>query len=131
MVDRIDLEEAKRNFSDVLKLVANAKQRIVIAHEGKDLGALIPLEDFALLERLDGDVDVPVEHVVAAEVMRHLEEDLVVVSSEAERIVVRESGKDVACLVPPRDLSVLQNLDDRLDIEAAKRLLQKELDDDA
>ena len=48
-----------------------------------------------------------------------------------QRIVIRDGGKDIACLVPRRDLDVLQNLDDRLDIEAAKRLLQQELDDDA
>lgn len=130
-MERIELEEVRQNFGDVLKLVANAKQRIVITEGAAERAALVPLEDLALLERLDGDTDVPVEHVAAGEVMRHLREDLGVVSSESERIVIRDGGKDIACLVPRRDLDVLQNLDDRLDIEAAKRLLQQELDDDA
>lgn len=129
-MERIELDEVKKNFGDVLKLVENAKQRIAVTSGGVELAALIPLEDLALLEKLDGDVDVPVEHVPAAEVMRHLDDDLKLVAAEAQRIVIQEKRGDVACLVPKRDLATLQELDDRLDIEAAKRLLQKELDDE-
>ena len=129
-MDRIQIAEAKSNFDDVIKLVSNAKQRMVIADQGREFAALIPLEDLALLERLDGDANIPVERVDRAEVLRHLEEDLKLVSEQSQRIVVTDANEEKVALVPQRDLSTLQNLDDRLDIEAAKRLLQRELEED-
>ena len=129
-MDRIQIDEAKTNFEDVIKLVANAKQRIIVADDGREFAAFIPLEDLALLERLDGDVNIPVERVPDAEVLRHLEDDRMLVSEQAQRIVVKQGEEELVALVPQRDLSRLQNLDDRLDIEAAKRLLQRELEEE-
>ena len=129
-MDRIQFKVVKENFDDVIKLVGNAKQRIVIQENDQDRAALIPIEDLALLENLDGETDVPVEHVPVRDVKKHLSEDLAQVADRQERIVVQEDGKDLVALVPARDLEVLENLDSRLDIEAAKRLLQKKLEQD-
>lgn len=130
-MERIPVDEVRRNFSDVLLLVGNGKQRIVIQKDGHDHAAFIPLEDLALLENLDGDAEVAVEHVPVVEVRRHLNEDLDQVAGREERIVLIQSGKDVVALVPRRDLCVLENLDTRIDIEAAKRLLEKEIHKDS
>lgn len=40
-----------------------------------------------------------------------------------ERIVLRRRGKDVVTLVPLEDLALLEQLEDRIDIEEAKRTL--------
>lgn len=129
-VERLQVDEVKANFDDVMNLVANTRQRIVIAAGGRDKAALIPVEDVALLERLDGDLNVPVERVAAAEVVSHIEADLDLVADQSQRIIVLVDGREVVALVPPRDLTTLMNLDDRLDIEAAKRLLQRELEEE-
>lgn len=119
------LQEVKKNFRDVVLLVGNGRQRILIQEKGRDRAALIPLEDLALLENLDGDRDVAVEHVSIEDVRRHLSEDLALVADRDERILVQDRGVDLACLVPGRDLAVLENLDASLDMEAARRSLEK------
>jgi prevent-host-death family protein len=45
------------------------------------------------------------------------------VASKRERIVLHRRGKDVAALVPVEDLTLLEELEDRLDVEEAKRRL--------
>lgn len=124
-MNRIPIDEVKANFEDVLLLVSNGKQRMVITDGGTARAALIPLEDLALLENLDGDANIEKETVARDEVHAHLSEDLEQVAGREERIVVRDGATDVAALVPQRDLATLENLDSRLDIEAAKRLLEK------
>ena len=45
------------------------------------------------------------------------------VVSKQERIIVRRNGKDVAALVPMEDLVSLEELEDRRDLEEAKRAI--------
>jgi len=123
-VNRISIEEVKANFEDALLLASNGKQRLVITEDGEDRAALIPLEDLALLENLDGDAPIEKETVPRAEVQAHLSEDLAQVAGREERIVVIDDKEELAVLVPSRDLATLEGLDTRLDIEAAKRLLE-------
>jgi len=40
-----------------------------------------------------------------------------------ERVVLERRGKNVAALIPMEDLEVLELLEDKLDLEAAKRAL--------
>ncbi len=127
-MERHQADVVKKNLGDVLLLVGNGKQRVVIQRAGADRAALIPLEDLALLENLDGEAQIAVEHVPAADVKRHLARDVDLVAQRGQRIVLMEDGKDVAALVPASDVALLENLDSRLDIEAAKRLLRKEID---
>lgn len=42
-----------------------------------------------------------------------------------ERAVIRRHGKDVAALVPMRDLQALEALEDRLDLEEARKIMKK------
>jgi prevent-host-death family protein len=42
---------------------------------------------------------------------------------KGERIVLERRGKNVAAIVPIEDLEMLEALEDRLDLEAAKRAL--------
>lgn len=127
VLERITLEEARANLEDVLQLVGRARQRFVIRVAGKDQVAFVSLEDLALLERLDGDAEVPKEYVEAADLRKHLAEDIALVAKGRERIVVREEKSDFVALVPSRDVQALEQIDTRLDIEAAKRLLQQGL----
>lgn len=127
-MERIEISEVKKYFGDVVKLVANGRQRILVREKSKDRAAFIPLEDLALLENLDRGKNVPVEHVPAADVKKHLHDDLAEVVNRQERMILQENGKDVLAIVPFRDVALLEGLDEQLDMEAAKRLLEKQMD---
>lgn len=47
------------------------------------------------------------------------------VAYKGERIVIQRRGKGVAALVPTEDLEVLESLEDRMDLEAARKALKE------
>ena len=49
--------KARNNFSEVIARAAYGKERIYITKNGKNLAALIPVEDMALLEELEDRLD--------------------------------------------------------------------------
>ena len=55
---RMTASKARGKFSDLLSRVANRRERIVVHRRGKDVAALVPLEDLALLEELQDRRDV-------------------------------------------------------------------------
>jgi PHD/YefM family antitoxin component YafN of YafNO toxin-antitoxin module len=128
-VERIPIQEARKNFGDLVNLVWNARQRFVIHEKGRDRAAVIPLEDLALLESLDGDATPETVRMSLGEVAAHLEEDLALVADRNERIIVCQNGEDAAALVPDRYLAMLENLDQRMGLEAARELLDTEPDE--
>ena len=50
--------KARDNFSEVLSSVAYSKERIVLTRRGKNLVAVIPMEDLDLIERLEDHFDL-------------------------------------------------------------------------
>lgn len=44
---------------------------------------------------------------------------------KGERVVLHRRGKDVAALVPVEDLRLLEELEDRIDLEAAREALKE------
>lgn len=47
------------------------------------------------------------------------------VAYTGERVVLRRHGKDIAAIVPIEDLEMLEAVEDRLDVEAAKKALKE------
>lgn len=45
----INTADAKEQFIDLINLVAHNKERIVLTRRGKDIAAIIPIEDLKLL----------------------------------------------------------------------------------
>ena len=123
----ISITDIADNFADVVSLVATAKQRVLGGENGVCRAAFSSLEDMEVLETLDGDREVATEHVTVREVQQHLREDVQEVFVRDERIILREDGEDRVVLVPRHDVAVLENLDGRLDPEAAKRLLEDQI----
>jgi len=126
-VERIPVQEARRNFSDIVQLVNNAKQRFLIQEYKTDRVGVIPLEDLALLEGICTDGKKTIRRLTTADVEQHLNGDLSFFSESTEWFVLHESGEDLAALVPHRDVQVLEGLDQRIDLEAAKRLLDAQV----
>jgi prevent-host-death family protein len=61
--------------------------------------------------------------VSVAEARETLAETLNRVTYRGERVVIQKRGKPVAALVPVEDLRLLEQLEDRLDLEAARQAL--------
>ncbi|MBI2372311.1 MAG: type II toxin-antitoxin system Phd/YefM family antitoxin [Deltaproteobacteria bacterium] len=55
---RLTTTEVRSGFADILNRVAYRGERIVLHRRGKDVAALIPVEDLALLEELEDRLDV-------------------------------------------------------------------------
>ena len=55
---RFRASEARKELSDLLNRVAYRGERIVLQRRGKDVAVLIPMEDLALLEKLEESIDV-------------------------------------------------------------------------
>ena len=62
---RITASKARGKFSDLLSRVSRKGERIVVRRRGKDVAAVVPVEDLALLEEMQDRQD-------AAEAMRRL-----------------------------------------------------------
>ncbi len=127
-MERIPVQEARRNFADIVRLVTTAKQRFLIQEYKTDRVGMVPLEDLALLESLCADRNGTISRLTTADVEQHLNEDVGFFSNSTEWFVVHEDGEDLAALVPHRDVQMLEGLDQRIDLEAAKRLLDQQID---
>lgn len=46
--------EARERFADLLGRVAYAGERIVVTRNGREVGALVPMDDYRRICRLDG-----------------------------------------------------------------------------
>ncbi len=49
--------KARAKFSDLITQAAFEKDRIVLTRNGKELAALVPMEDVLLLEELEDEAD--------------------------------------------------------------------------
>jgi len=52
IMTRLSISKAREEFPEVLNRAAYGKERTIVSRRGKDLAAVIPIEDLRLLERL-------------------------------------------------------------------------------
>jgi len=57
-VTRLTTTEARREFSAIVNRAAFGKERLVVHRRGKDLVAVVPVEDLILLESLEDALDL-------------------------------------------------------------------------
>ena len=50
--------EARDNLAEVLNRVAYAKDRVRITRRGRDIAAVVPIEDLELIERIENEIDI-------------------------------------------------------------------------
>ncbi len=55
---KLAASQARDSFSDTLNRVAYRGERIVLRRRGKDLAALVPIEDLKLIQRMEDEIDV-------------------------------------------------------------------------
>jgi prevent-host-death family protein len=49
---RLNVSKAREEFPDLVNRAAYGKERTIVSRRGKDMAAVIPIEDLKLLERL-------------------------------------------------------------------------------
>ena len=63
----IDTSVARDGLSDTLNRVTYGKERIVIKRHGKEIAALVPMEDLEFLENLEDRIDLEDARAAMAE----------------------------------------------------------------
>ena len=71
---RLSISKAREEFPDVLNRAAFGKERTIVSRRGKDLAAVIPIEDLRLLERLAREEMERLEIVEARAALREAKE---------------------------------------------------------
>ena len=64
---KISTVEARNDFAEVINRASFGKERFVLTRRGKDLAAIIPVEDLELLEELEDRMDVDAARAALAE----------------------------------------------------------------
>jgi prevent-host-death family protein len=62
--------KARQDFSETLNQVAYKKRRILLHRRGKDVAALVPVEDLALIERIEDRIDLEEAEKILSEMER-------------------------------------------------------------
>jgi len=58
MTTKVSTAEARKNFADIVNNVAYGKDPVVLTRRGKELVALISMEDLQLLQQLEEQQDI-------------------------------------------------------------------------
>lgn len=66
----INTVDAKEQFSELINRVSHHKERILLTRRGKDIAAIVPIEDLLLLEESQNKSDLQ-EAVEALKEARH------------------------------------------------------------
>lgn len=67
----ISTVEARDQFADLINRAAYGKERIVLTRRGKEVAAVVPIEDVRLLEELEGRLDLADARAALAEAQEH------------------------------------------------------------
>jgi len=57
-MDKVTTADARKNFADVVNQVAYGKEPIILTRRGKELAALVSIEDLKLLQKLEDQLDI-------------------------------------------------------------------------
>jgi len=64
---RMAASKARQDFSETLNQVAYKGKRILLHRRGKDVAALVPVEDLALIEKIEDRIDLEEAQKILAE----------------------------------------------------------------
>jgi prevent-host-death family protein len=58
MSAKLTASEARQNFSDILNRAAYGGERVIVHRGKKPVAAVVPIEDFEMLEQIEDRVDL-------------------------------------------------------------------------
>ena len=65
---KVSAAEARNDFAEIINQTSFGKERIVLTRRGRDLAALVPIEDLELLEQLEDRIDLDAARAALREV---------------------------------------------------------------
>lgn len=57
-MNRVTASKVREDLSDTLNRVAYGRERVILHRRGKDVAAVVPIEDLRLLEALEDRIDL-------------------------------------------------------------------------
>ncbi len=57
-MEKVTTADARKNLAEIVNQVAYGKEPIVLTRRGKELVALVPIEDLMLLQKLEDQIDI-------------------------------------------------------------------------
>jgi prevent-host-death family protein len=57
-MDRVTTADARKNLAEIINQVAYGKEPIVLTRRGKELAAVVSIEDLKLLQKLEDQIDI-------------------------------------------------------------------------
>jgi prevent-host-death family protein len=63
--------EAREKFSEIVNRAAFGQERIVLTRRGKELAAVVPIEDLRWMEELEDRLDIEAAEAALEDIERH------------------------------------------------------------
>ena len=57
-MDKVTTADARKNLAEIVNQVAYGKEPVVLTRRGKELVALVSIEDLMLLQKLEDQIDI-------------------------------------------------------------------------
>jgi len=57
-MSKIAVIDARKDLAEILNRAAYGKERVVLTRRGKDVAAIVPMDDLAILEAIEDHMDV-------------------------------------------------------------------------
>lgn len=57
-MDKVTTAEARKNLAEIVNQVAYGKEPVVLTRRGKELVALVSIEDLMLIQKLEDQIDI-------------------------------------------------------------------------
>ena len=121
----IPIAEVRSNLQSVMFFVSEGRNRVVLVDGDEERGALISLDDLAMLEALSRNGESAIPTVTPEEFRTNIPE----VVRRDERVILCDENVDIIAVVPKRDVEALESLDGKIDLEAAKQNLEQQMDE--
>jgi prevent-host-death family protein len=99
MMAKIAVIDARKDLADILNRAAYGKERVVLTRRGKDVAAIVPMDDLNVLEAIEDHMDITESEKILARVRAGSEQ---VVSLEEVKAKNREDAKPRKTVAKPR-----------------------------
>ncbi|OLC37770.1 MAG: hypothetical protein AUH28_03425 [Acidobacteria bacterium 13_1_40CM_56_16] len=73
-MSKVAVIDARKDLADILNRAAYGKERVVLTRRGKDVAAIVPMDDLAILEAIEDHMDVAESEKILERVKRGSEE---------------------------------------------------------
>jgi prevent-host-death family protein len=70
VMTRVNSAQAKKQLGQILARTARTKRRVMVTNRGKDMAAVVPIEDVQLLEEIEDRLDLDEARAALAGVKR-------------------------------------------------------------